>query len=328
MRVSMHLLPAASRMEGLKLSQSLPLALSVYAMMNDAEAGQGNTVAEDLNSGDFGVATPFGAKHRLSRSTRRLAARYLSGKIGRSMKAADFAVGQDFLEASPTPNQHYAKAVRRIAAHAPLRILPGERLVGAATLPGAMEHRVPLTSFRSVSHTTLGFEKGLRVGYRGIRRQIADRIARGGLDERGRDLLRGMQTCLDAATNWHSRYVTELTRRIENTTGQERQNYASVLQVLENVPENPPSTFHEAVQALWMMWDFQRLCGNWSGIGRIDKMLGPYLKRDLETGRITPDEAREILAHFWIKGCEWITGDGRHGGDAQFYQNIVLGCVY
>ena len=50
---------------------------------------------------------------------------------------------------------------------------------------------------------------------------------------------------------------------------------------LRNVPENPPSTFREAVQALWLLWDFQRLCGNWSGLGRVDKMLGPYLAADL-----------------------------------------------
>ena len=76
-----------------------------------------------------------------------------------------------------------------------------------------------------------------------------------------------------------------------------------------------------------MLWNFQRLCGNWSGIGRFDKMLGPLLQADLREDRITIDDARELVAHFWIKGCEWITGEERHGGDAQFYQNIILGGV-
>ena len=47
-------------------------------------------------------------------------------------------------------------------------------------------------------------------------------------------------------------------------------------------------------------------------------------KKDLENGTITIDEAREILAHFFIKGCEWITGKPTNSGDAQHYQNIVL----
>lgn len=44
--------------------------------------------------------------------------------------------------------------------------------------------------------------------------------------------------------------------------------------------------------------------------------------------RITLDEAREILAHFWIKGTEWIGAREYNSigasGDAQHYQNIVL----
>ncbi len=55
-------------------------------------------------------------------------------------------------------------------------------------------------------------------------------------------------------------------------------------------------------------------------------MWQPYLEADLNAGIITLDEAREIIAHFWVKGTEWI-GLGLHGdtGDAQFYQNVILG---
>jgi formate C-acetyltransferase len=75
------------------------------------------------------------------------------------------------------------------------------------------------------------------------------------------------------------------------------------------------------------MYAFQRLCGNWSGIGRIDLMLGKYLEEDLQAGRLTLGEAREILAHFWIKGTEWIGSREWETGDAQHYQNIVLSGV-
>ena len=44
---------------------------------------------------------------------------------------------------------------------------------------------------------------------------------------------------------------------------------------------------------------------------------------DLKQKKITLDEARELVAHFWAKGTEWI---GIYGGsgDAQFYQNVIL----
>ncbi len=276
----------------------------------------------------FGVATPFSGERRLSDATRALAACYGSGEIGRTAQDAAFAIAPAFLDATPTANQHYAEAVRLIAAHAPLRILPGERLAGAATLREAMAHRVPLTPFYSISHTTLGFEEALQSGCRGIRKRIDARLREEGLDEKAADLLTAMRICLDALGCWHERHVRALERLAETASGEEARIYADVLAHLLRVPENPPETFREALQALWFLWDFQRLCGNWSGVGRIDKMLGPFLDRDLAAGRITLAEARECLAHFWIKGCEWVTGEGRGGsGDAQFYQNIVLAGV-
>jgi len=223
----------------------------------------------------------------------------------------------------PDQVELYAEAVRLIALNAPLRIIDGEQLVGAATLKEAMGHIVPALRGPSVSHTTLGFEKALAVGYKGIRTEIEERLSRGGLDESGNTLLHAMLSCLDSAKIWHGRYLDEL----KKLSGEGKKDLGGIIESLKNVPENPPETFREAVQSLWMLWDFQRLCGNWSAIGRIDKMLGPYLKRDLAAGIIGIDEARELIAHFWIKGCEWITANTVGSGDAQFYQNIVLGGV-
>ncbi|MFA6292459.1 MAG: pyruvate formate lyase family protein [Victivallales bacterium] len=289
---------------------------------------------------------------RLSGPTRKLAVRYLSGEFGRNMKDAQFAILPEFYLSMPSLNKQYAEAVRLIAENAPLRILPEEKLAGAATLKEATRHSVPLLtqSYRarsvpdgdwiskhplaptpsllsSVSHTTIDFEKALKIGYKGIRGEIIERLGRNDVDSDADDLLRAMLDCLDAASRWHARYVHELERLLAASSGDLRKNYGQVLSGLINVPENPPRNFREAVQALWMLWDFQRLCGNWSGIGRIDKMLGPYLRRDLDSGAISIDDARELLAHFWIKGCEWISADGKGSGDAQFYQNIVLGGI-
>jgi pyruvate-formate lyase len=280
-----------------------------------------------LEHSSFGVATSFRGKMRLSTETRALAAQYLSGDIGRTIEEADFAVASEFLETNPSANQHVTEAVRLIATHAPLRILPYEKLVGAATLKEAMAHQIPLTEYGSISHTTLGFEKALQVGYRGIREDIDERLARGDLDEEGVDLLQSMLICLDATLVWHGRYIVLLEERIREGTDTEQRHYTDVLESFRRVPEHPPETFREGIQALWLLWDFQRLCGNWSGVGRIDKMLGPLLRSDLDAGRIDLDEARELLAHFWIKGCEWITAEGTGSGDAQFYQNVVLGGV-
>lgn len=480
---------------------------------------------------------------RLCDETHRLARRALAGEHGRSMTQATFALDEGAV-AGLSGDMRYARACRLVAERAPLRVLPGERIVGAATLLEAPAHSTPVANTGSISHTTIGFDRVLKVGYRGLRRQIEDRLARGGFDpasdepdrtvagrrgpafatsaradygatarprpeydappltvecwarlnskdgfnvivlnrdkdsrrhweiysfagtgvfsaylpgyapdtvmsdrvitdgewhylamvfEPGRvrlyvdaalaadaavtptdglsegggalyfgaypthgigcngaieevrisagaraiarvpdaafeadahtlglwrpaklegstvledvaagntaftqragrggaDLLQAMLECLDAAEVWRARHIEELDRRAASTTDdRERDIYLRTRAALAHVPEHPARNFHEAVQSLWFAYGFQRLMGNWSGIGRIDAMLGPYLEDDLAAGAITLDEARELLAHFWIKGCEWIGAfDTRGSGDAQHYQNIILGGV-
>jgi pyruvate-formate lyase len=265
---------------------------------------------------------------RLSQPTRDLACRALGGESGRSMQAATFALHPEQTKGL-SPNRHYALAALEIAQRAPIRIFPGERIVGAATLLEAVQHKMPLTPFSSTSHTTPAFDLGLQIGYHGIRQQIEHRLAQATLDDNQRDLLQSMLICLDAARLWQDRNlaaVEQLAREAEDPCQQ--QDLQTVAAILRRVPDAPPATFREAVQSLWSLFAFQRLCGNWCGIGRIDKMLGGYLQRDLAEGRLTLDDARELLAHFWIKGCEWIGNPHVWGsGDAQYYQNIVLGGV-
>ena len=266
----------------------------------------------------FGVTTFPTAARRLSDGTRALAARVLAGEYGRAMANSDFALSPE--DDGLPPELRSARAVRLVAERAPLRLRSGELLAGSAPLLEATFHRQPAADVASTSHTTIGFERALREGLGAYRRRLAERGQREGLGQGQRQFLQAMAECLDAMAVWHARLLA----------GLDALGLATVRDRLARVPESPPGTFGEAVQALWFLWEFQRLCGNWSGIGRLDKMLGPYLARDLAAGTTTLDEARELLAHFWIKGAEWIGTRNSHigsSGDAQFYQNVVLGGV-
>ena len=215
--------------------------------------------------------------------------------------------------------QKYDLAILRIAKEAPIRICEGERISGAATLGAAINHRIPATYhektlFSSISHLTLDFETVLKQGVNHIRKQAEASLVRLHGTER-EPFVKSCLNCLDAFSLWHTRYLSELKEKAAY-----RENYQS----LKRVPFEAATSFHEAVQSLWFTFAFTRLCGNWPGIGRIDLLLGKYLKDDLAKGVLTLDEAREILAHFFIKGCEWINGTVIGSGDAQHYQNIVL----
>lgn len=216
--------------------------------------------------------------------------------------------------------EKYDLAIRTIAEQAPIRLCENERISGAATLGRGILHQVPATYrenavFSSVSHLTVDFQTVLKHGVNKIRAtaEAAYETHRGTEREA---FAKSCLNCLDAFEVWHGRYLAALEQRPE---------FAENLRNLKRVPFEPATSFFEAVQSLWFTFAFLRLCGNWPGIGRIDALLGDYLKADLADGRITLDEAREILAHFFIKGCEWINHQFVGGsGDAQHYQNILL----
>lgn len=263
--------------------------------------------------------------HRLSEITHELAWKGLSGEIGDSMTRVDWEVE---IDPSLPPQHRYAAAAMSVARNAPLRILPGELIVGSATLVEATAALVPVLGITGINHTTFDFERILTLGYNGLRREIEARLKAGGLDEMGRDLNEAALITLDAADLWQKRNISLLGQMRDGAPAEAKSFYQTIIDTLERVPDEAPRSFREAVQSLWSMYAFNRLMGNWAGIGRIDRMLGPYLKEDLRKGVLTIDEAREILAHFWIKGTEWI-GKYNHNptGDAQFYQNVILGGI-
>lgn len=229
--------------------------------------------------------------------------------------------GLDFSQLSAYA-QH-DRAIAAIAAKAPLRLCPGEQLCGAATLGMAIQAQVPATYqgrpvLGGVNHLTVDFFDAVREGLDVLDARIEARIAQAAhqdLSERQREFLQSMRATMQALRVWHARYL-EVTKEVR----------PDLHARLQQVPFGPARSFHEALQSLWFCFAFTRLTGNWPGIGRIDQLLEPYLEADLAAGRLDIDQARELIAHFFIKGCEWIQGHTPVGsGDAQHYQNLIIG---
>lgn len=267
---------------------------------------------------------------RLSPTTHNLAERGISGEWGKSLVDLDLKLDPKYEDEPPVIQ--YAYCIKLIANKAPVRIIPNELIIGAATLKDVTRHMVPVKSprFKSTSHATLAFDKGLKIGYDGLKKQIDERLSRKDLDKDGIDLLNAMKICLDAADIWKNRYIKKLDGLIKQSSGEIQENYQKVYNNIISIPNKPASNFYEAVQSLWFILCFQQLCGNWVGIGRIDEMLGTYLENDLKNNYLNLSEAREILAHFWIKGTQLACTDNGEvfntpgGGDGQYYQNVVL----
>lgn len=270
---------------------------------------------------EFYSAYSGGRPVRLSEETRKFAYESLEGKYGdEAMKTLYTSMDDVQGFERMTDIEKYDAMILKIAKEAPLRYCEGEKISGAATLGAAIYHVIPAAYkgqyiLPSISHLTLDFTYVLTRGINDKQREIEERLKRGDTDEYQNAMLRSMMNVIHALHLWHGRYMEYLTEIGADTA-----------ELLARVPFERPRSFKEAVQSIWFMFAFERLLGNWPGIGRIDVMLGEFLDRDLESGAITLDEAREVLAHFFIKGCEWIRRDAPPGsGDAQHYQNLVLG---
>lgn len=261
---------------------------------------------------------------RLSGQTRQFAYESLNHKYGKETWETPCVSMDDYdgFE-NLTPLQKYDAAIERIVKTVPIRICDGEKLSGAATLGLAIQHQIPAAFhseqgiFSSVSHLTIDFETVLKKGVNDIRKQAEEALENYSGTEK-EPFAQSCVRCLESMKAFHGRYLDALKDKPEYTA-----NYEN----LQRVPFEPAQSFHEAVQSIWFTFAFVRLCGNWPGIGRIDWLLGPYLEKDLAEGKLTLEEAREILAHFFIKGCEWVRGGDYGSGDAQHYQNILLAGV-
>ncbi|MDD4817584.1 MAG: pyruvate formate lyase family protein [Victivallaceae bacterium] len=272
---------------------------------------------------------------RLSTKTRELAWRYLSGGFaGRLVRAGDLMSGATGCPGADNQTRH-AELAARLAASAPLEIVPEELLAGAAPFMEATEHLIPgWPGMGSISHTTVDFGDAVAKGLSGLEAELAE-LNRRESDPGRAGFRRALLTAAGAMRTWMWRYAAAYEDMAENCgdDGAGREFFFDISAVLRRLMTAPPSNFREALQSFWLFFEFQRLCGNWSGLGRFDLILGKYLERDLASGAITPGFARELVAHFWIKGTEWCHGlragsrFAPGSGDAQVYQNIILGGI-
>lgn len=259
---------------------------------------------------------------RLPKKIRNWAWESMQGKYGEEAMQTPYVTIKKAGFENLSDYEKYDYMIDLIVKEAPIRVCEEELVSGAATLGHAIKHVIPAyyngnAVYSSVSHLTLDFHTTLKKGIDSYEVLIKKQLQSEGFDESQKIFFKSLLNVINAMRIYHRRYL-------EATKNTKPAIYQNLLQV----PFKPARNFYEAVQSIWFIFSFVRLCGNWPGIGRLDWLLGDYLKKDLETGVLTKKQAREILASFFIKGTEWIERDTpQTSGDAQHYQNIVLAGV-
>jgi len=180
-------------------------------------------------------------------------------------------------------------------------------------------------------HNIHNHVKVLKKGFLGIKKDAKERLARLDLDN-PEDLakapfLQGVVTAMDAAAEFGKRFAAkarDLAAKEEDT--KRKEELMKIAEVCDWVPANPARTFYEALQSYYLSYlllFWETLPNSGFTEGRMDQYLYPYYESDIREGRITKEEAQELIDCYFLSvnyetGCSRISVGGvkANGNDA------------
>jgi len=139
------------------------------------------------------------------------------------------------------------------------------------------------------NHTVIGYEQVLRLGFAGLLKKVEEHEKSNGAS----GWYSAVKRVCRAACSIGERHAAEA----------EGKGLEKTAEICRKVPKYPAESFHEAVQSLW----FAHIINTWedginaNSLGRLDQILYPYYKRDIEKGVLTKQGAFELICCLWIK---------------------------
>lgn len=134
--------------------------------------------------------------------------------------------------------------------------------------------------------TNLDFHKLIRLGFDGLDREIEAARRKNGASSFYTALEMWIES-LRKACERYRRQALELAAHSDS--GQARRRFLTLAGALEHIQHNPPATFLEGVQ---LMWIYSVSC-DLMNYSRMDDYLGPLYAKDVDEGRVTPEDGRQ-----------------------------------
>ena len=109
---------------------------------------------------------------------------------------------------------------------------------------------------------------------------------------------------IDAVHKFSLRYSKLAAELAEKETNPKRKaELEEISKICAKVPYQPAESFREAVQAVWFIHVILQIESNGHSLsyGRFDQFMYPYYKKDIDSGKISEEDALELLTCLWIK---------------------------
>jgi formate C-acetyltransferase len=265
-----------------------------------------------------------------SLESRRRRALYIGDHRSHSRKQLLFARG---LREAPdaSPNVRRAHAVAHCLEYYPVMIGPDDRLLGSVAyddeltdaesaeleelLPwvGRMHEGLPYGAGGITGgHRTVDYQLLLREGIEGRLEAVARRRREIASDDpdrrRSLEFCQACEICLRGVLSFAERYsqaAAELAG--EASDPHERGRWENLSRLLRRVPAGPASSFHEALQAVWLV-QVALTFDDPSSTGRPDAYLYPFYRADIRRGVLDSDGALELISELYLRSNE-VFGD-------------------
>lgn len=141
-------------------------------------------------------------------------------------------------------------------------------------------------------HTSPNTRLMLSVGFSGLLERVELAAKREGLSENQREFYESCRIVLRALMEVASRFADAI-----------RPYNADNADALANISEKRPENIYEAMQLIIIYFFMHEYIGGARvrTLGRLDVLLEPFYKKDIESGRYTKDEIKEMLKFFLFK---------------------------
>ena len=177
-----------------------------------------------------------------------------------------------------------------------------------------------------LAHYTVNYEKVLKKGLLGVKRDAEERMARLDLtqadDVKKLPFLEGVITAMEGAAEIGGRFAAkarELADREKDTA--RKAELLKIAEICDQVPAHPARSFYEALQSVWfvhMMLGWEVYFHGGASPGKVDRYLYPYYEADIREGRLTKEAAQEMLDCWFMRYSQMFT---LQGADAARYMS-------
>lgn len=196
-------------------------------------------------------------------------------------------------ECSPQYAGYLRRIVEEIGPHTFASHFPRE-----LSRRGLISHTALYWGAQYQGHMVLDWYRLMREGLGGLN-DFATRWAENQPSERGRILARATLTALEGLQDYVRAYARAAAQAAQSDQfcQERRAELSQAAAICQRIATKPPATFREALQLFWFVF----LYDGADNPGRFDQYMWPFLRDDLALGRLTIDQARELLEDLWVR---------------------------